>query len=1111
MKDTTRPYPRAILKNLKDFQRDTVEYVFRRLYTDRDATNRFLIADEVGLGKTLVARGLIAKAIDHLWERVKRIDIIYICSNADIARQNINRLNITGKADFTFASRITLLPITLRALNANRVNFVSFTPGTSFDMGKSLGVMKERALLYWMLIDIWNLPRGRTGPINIFQGYAGGASFQNLLREFRRTDYKKVDRELVDKFAKALASSEHQHHWRERFDELNDRFRRSRTSVPERDREARNRYVRQLRELLSETCLAALEPDLIILDEFQRFKHLLDDDQDNEVSQLAHQLFNYADHQGEARVVLLSATPYKMYTLAHDKDHGDDHYQDFLRTIRFLQPDRADEFERLIAAYRRSLFNIGQGSTEAIRQIKTQVEQHLRRCMVRTERLSATDDRNGMLCEIRGANAQLKSTDLQSFVHSQRIARLLNQPDIMEYWKSSPYLFNYMDDYQLKTELRHALQQPALAHDIAAELMQCPTMLLSYEDIVTYRKIDPNNARLRGLMTDMLETGAWKLLWTPPALPYYQLDGPFAEAALANFTKRLVFSSWKLAPKVIATMLSYEAERRMMLLQDSAAENTPEARERRRGLLMLNRTEERLTGMPVLALMYPSITLAYECDSLHVMKLRRGNIPTIAEIRKRLNRVIKRLLAPILPSRKTKGAEDQSWYWAAPILLDHHHFPQATRNWFARSDLAQIWTGESEGFVSDGEDRSGWRLHVGEARKLLNQTKTLGRPPADLVEVLTSLAMGAPGIIALRALCHIAEGVSGTEPQTAIRESVAIRTNAAQIGWAFRSLFNLPEAMALLRGLSFSDLPADAPYWQRVLAYAIAGGLQSVLDEYLHILRESQGLIDEPVEAISKEVSAALCQALSLRTATLGVDRLKLQPEMNPPVQIEMLRMRSHFASRFGEDKRDDGRGENRKELVRLAFNSPFWPFVLATTSVGQEGLDFHQYCHAVVHWNLPSNPVDLEQREGRIHRYKGHAVRKNLATAYGLHSIANREGDPWNNLFEIGRRKRAAAEGDLVPYWVFPGSSAIERHVPILPLSRDNDRLENLRRSLTVYRIVFGQNRQEDLVQYLLAQVTVEELDVLMRELCINLEPQSRVHSRKNNARHVSAGRWES
>ena len=78
----------------------------------------------------------------------------------------------------------------------------------------------------------------------------------------------------------------------------------------------------------------------------------------------------------------------------------------------------------------------------------------------------------------------------------------------------------------------------------------------------------------------------------------------------------------------------------------------------------------------------------------------------------------------------------------------------------------------------------------------------------------------------------------------------------------------------------------------------------------------------------------------------------------------------THFALAFGEDVARDGkqRGEDeklRKSVVREAFNSPFWPFVLATTSVGQEGLDFHLYCRDVMHWNLPSNPVDLEQREG--------------------------------------------------------------------------------------------------------------------------------------------------
>lgn len=44
--------------------------------------------------------------------------------------------------------------------------------------------------------------------------------------------------------------------------------------------------------------------------------------------------------------------------------------------------------------------------------------------------------------------------------------------------------------------------------------------------------------------------------------------------------------------------------------------------------------------------------------------------------------------------------------------------------------------------------------------------------------------------------------------------------------------------------------------------------------------------------------------------------------------------MRGRFAMRFGDGKNDGGAEPTRADRVRSAFNSPFWPFVLATTSI---------------------------------------------------------------------------------------------------------------------------------------------------------------------------------
>jgi hypothetical protein len=80
-----------------------------------------------------------------------------------------------------------------------------------------------------------------------------------------------------------------------------------------------------------------------------------------------------------------------------------------------------------------------------------------------------------------------------------------------------------------------------------------------------------------------------------------------------------------------------------------------------------------------------------------------------------------------------------------------------------------------------------------------------------------------------------------------------------------------------------------------------------------------------------------------------------------------------------------------------------------------------------------------------------------------------------------------------LVPFWVFSHEqgAVIERHVPMLPLSRDAERLESLRGILALYRMVFGQPRQEELVSHLLTRLPPEAVERITSELRINLEPE--------------------
>jgi superfamily II DNA or RNA helicase len=132
-------------KQLKGFQSASVDYVLEQMYTKH--RKKVLIADEVGLGKTIIAKGVIAKAIKSHKPSDRPFHVVYICSNQVLAQQNISKLNPIGRADKPL-SRLVYLAYKDNTSQDAILKLSSLTPSTSFKLTNSVGTKKERAMLY---------------------------------------------------------------------------------------------------------------------------------------------------------------------------------------------------------------------------------------------------------------------------------------------------------------------------------------------------------------------------------------------------------------------------------------------------------------------------------------------------------------------------------------------------------------------------------------------------------------------------------------------------------------------------------------------------------------------------------------------------------------------------------------------------------------------------------------------------------------------------------------------------------------------------------------------------------------------------------------------------
>ena len=140
---------------LKPFQAATVKAATVALSGD-NPLRRFLVADEVGLGKTVVARDTLAA----LASKARKFTVYYITSGLKVADQNkVELLRFLEKDEakdaLSVIDRVGLIPFEEK--RKGKLRLYAFTPTTSFSSSQRLygGKAVERAFIKLLLDELY--------------------------------------------------------------------------------------------------------------------------------------------------------------------------------------------------------------------------------------------------------------------------------------------------------------------------------------------------------------------------------------------------------------------------------------------------------------------------------------------------------------------------------------------------------------------------------------------------------------------------------------------------------------------------------------------------------------------------------------------------------------------------------------------------------------------------------------------------------------------------------------------------------------------------------------------------------------------------------------------
>lgn len=999
------------MSKAKDFQLATAKRIIEIF---KSGQKRVLLSDEVGLGKTIMARTVVemAKSLPGV-ETDGVYRVVYVCSNQNIIQQNTRNLGIPKEDIMQIQdSRLSMQHLILQERKMLQESkrgiglpqqLIPLTPSTSFSVTGGSGNAYERALIFAIIKDMEEFSSHKRRLSYLLKTSNKGQENWDVLV----ADYcKRVElcgEDYKNSIVKLLRE--------------NKVYSNSLESIKEciegGNKEMPSWMINKLRIAFAQVSLNQLEPDLVIMDEFQRFSGLLNTSSDSEESMIAHEFFT----NEHPYILLLSATPYKPFTTLEELNEAncDEQYEDFLKLMRFLfKNDSAgiDSFHTVWEDYSNRLSHISSDAFDALVISKQKAEDKMYNVICRTERYS-----EGLIKTIPLEQMAITCDDILAYCQMQKLLQKAktvlerrknrgghigvnpsyNIP--IEYVKSSPYLLSFMQKYQEGKTVEEAFN----GNDVpVVKNSKSQRLLLKGGQIYNYKQIDPGNAKLSAIEDMLLKNHAERLLWVPASHPYYSIPQSNVFAQNQEFSKVLVFSAWEMVPRMLAVMLSYESERRNIMgaYKDDGITYITNRK------VGMDRMKEEGGDL----LEYPSHYLADLYDYRLFFRWEIDDI--IHELQNRIQSDIEKLE---LPTQNSTSAE---------LLLTL-------------------------------------------IKKLEGEEVELRAVPQRAATTLAYMAIASPAVCMLRILRD------SNKPDNAdINYDSA---NAREVAESIVGLFNRRESSAAVE----LSTPKGLKYYEQVLYYCVMGNLQAVLDEYCHMIDEgshSDLLVDK--------LNTTFISATPYRIHTTD----SYCKEGSKPVP-----MRRSFAFDYAKVVQDKNIKHNG--TLQQAFNSPFRPFVLATTSVGQEGLDFHWYTRKIVHWNLPSNPVDMEQREGRINRYKCLAIRRNIAKFFG-------DKHSWNEMFTDAdnhwRVESSSDYSEMVPYWCLPKEiirehseelEYIERLVPLYPMSIDEMRYRHLIDVLSLYRLTMGQPRQEELLQLLEGKVTKEQ----MHELLFDLSPYNR------------------